>query len=250
MSELAPGSDRARPPGTVRISSYLLYLTAAIAVVSMAVSFSTIGAVREVYSDAFADVEMGESVDTFVVGGIIVIGVLTLLVAIGLVVLSFLNLRGKNVARIITWVLGGVYLLCCGGLSLAGASGFGGASSTDGGPDPAEIERQLDAALPDWYGPVNVVLQVIPILAVLVALILLALPASNEWFKPKAATWEPPTPGYPVMPGSSYPTPQFPQQAGEPPLPPAPPVPGSEPPETPAPPVPGSEPPETPAPPR
>ena len=79
----------------------------------------------------------------------------------------------------------------------------------------------------------------------LVALILLALPGSNEWFKPRSATWEPPTPGYPVMPGSSYPTSPYPtsqyppHQGGEPPLPPpptAPPAPGGEPPETPAPP--------------
>jgi len=85
--------------------------------------------------------------------------------------------------------------------------------------------------MPGWYGLVTTTLSVIPILLVLGTLILLALPASNQWFKPKAATWEPPTPGYPVMPGSSYPTAPYPQ--GEPPLPPAPPVYGSEPPETP-----------------
>jgi hypothetical protein len=238
VSEFAPGPDRARPPGTVRISSYLLYAVAVIEVISLIVTLSTLSSLRQALNDAYAGTELEESGDTIAV--VIAVGgaALALIVGIGLVVLGFLNLRGKNPARIVTWVLGGLFLLCCGiGQAFNAAGSQMGGDSTGNVPDQADVQAKIDAAMPSWYDAVGTVLAIIPILLVLVALILLALPASNAFFKPRAATWEPPTPGYPVMPGSSYPTP--PHQGGEPPLPPppaAPPLQGGEPPETPAPP--------------
>ncbi len=236
MSEFAPGPVSARPPGTVRISSYLLYAVAVIEVISLIVTLSTLSSLRQALNDAYAGTDLAESGDAIAVGVAVGGAVIALLVAVGLVVLGFLNLRGKNPARIVTWVLGGLFLLCCGVGQVFNAAGSGmGTDSSGNVPDQADVQAKLDAAMPGWYSPVTTLLGVIPILLVLVALILLALPASNAWFKPQAATWEPPTPGYPVMPGSSYPTPPY-AQGGEPPLPPAPPVQGSEPPETPAPP--------------
>ena len=245
MSEFSPAPERAQPPGTVRISSYLLYATAVFSVISMAVSFSTIGTVRDVYQAAYAGEDLAGTVDTFAVGSIIFAGVVSLLIGIGLVVLAFLNLRGKNPARIVTWVLGGIYVLCCGGSALVGTAlgGMGdfGSTNTTGGPSPDELQQQLSDALPGWYGPVNIALTVIPILFVLVAAILLALPGSNPWFRPQRAAWEPPTPGYPVLPGSSYPA--TPYQPGEPPLPPPPGTQGNEPPYPPQQPGPPAPPP-------
>ena len=238
VSEFAPGPDRARPPGTVRISSYLLYAVAVVEVISLIVTLSTLSSLRQALNDAYAGTELAESGDAVAVGVAVGGAVIALIVAVGLVVLGFLNMRGKNPARIVTWVLGGLFLLCCGiGQAFGAAGNAMSTDSTGNVPDQADVQAKIDAAMPGWYSPVSTLLGVIPILLVLVALILLALPASNAFFKPRAATWEPPTPGYPVMPGSSYPTP--PHQGGEPPLPPhpaAPPVQGGEPPETPAPP--------------
>ncbi|GAA1849027.1 hypothetical protein [Asanoa iriomotensis] len=231
MSEFAPGPDRARPPGTVRISSYLLYAVAVVEVISLIVTLATLSSFRQALSDAYAGTELEGSADTAAVAVAVVVGIIALVIGIGLVVLGFLNLRGKNASRIVTWVVGGLFVLCCG-LSAVG-NAAGGAVNFESSGDVPDVQGKIDAAMPGWYDPVNVVLLVVPILCVLVALILLALPASNEWFKPRAANWEPPTPGYPVMPGTSYPTPPFPTQGGEPPLPPAP---TAEPPETPAPP--------------
>jgi hypothetical protein len=230
VSEFAPG-PRVRPPGTVRISSYLLYATAALQLISLVVTLATLSDVRAAYNDAYAGTTMADTSDTLAVIATVGGGIVALIVAIGMVVLGFLNLRGKNAARIVTWVVGGLFVLCCGIGSLLTAAG--GAMNIDSGadaPDSADLQAKIDAATPSWYGAVSTTLLIIPILLVLGTLILLALPASNQWFKPKAATWEPPTPGYPVMPGSSYPTPPYSQ--GEPPLPP-PPGYGSEPPETP-----------------
>ncbi|MEV4623363.1 hypothetical protein AB0J74_32220 [Asanoa sp. NPDC049573] len=241
MSEFAPGPGQVRPPGTVRISSYLLYATAALQLISLVITLATLSDVRAAYTEAYAGTTMADTSDTIAVAVTVGGGIFALIVAIGLVVLGFLNLRGKNAARIVTWVVGGLFVLCCGIGSLFRAAGS--AMNIDSGtdaPNAADVQAKIDAAMPSWYGAVSTMLLIIPILLVLGTLILLALPASNAWFKPKAATWEPPTPGYPVMPGSSYPTPPFRQ--GEPPLPP-PPGHGGEPP---APPSYGSEPPETP----
>jgi len=255
VSDFAPEPERASPPGTVRISSYLLYATAALTLVSMIVSLTTIGTVRQVYQDLYAGEPMADTIDTVTVASIVGAGIASLLMGVGLVVLAFLNLRGKNVARIVTWVLGGFFVVCCGGLSLLGLAGSSmtdfGNTSTAGGPSPEELQQRLNDALPGWYNSVNVLLTVLTYLFVLVALILLALPASNEWFKPRAvAGWQPPVPGYPVVPGAGYPSPY---QPGEPPLPPPP---GSQPGEPPLPPPgsqpggpPGGEPPRPPAPP-
>ncbi|HTF12517.1 MAG TPA: hypothetical protein VK659_30540, partial [Asanoa sp.] len=204
----------------------------AVQLISLVLILATLSSLRQGISDAYAGTTEADAVDTAAVAVTVGLGVVALIIAIGLVVLGFLNLRGKNAARIVTWVVGGLFVLCCGTSSLLGAAGS--AMNIDSGgdaPDAADMQSKIDAAMPGWYGPVTTTLLVIPILLVLGTLILLALPASNQWFKPKAATWEPPTPGYPVMPGSSYPTAPYPQ--GEPPLPPAPPVYGSEPPETP-----------------
>jgi hypothetical protein len=234
VSEFAPGPEQARPPGTVRIASYLLYATAALQLISLVVTLATLSNLREAYDEAYAGTSMADTGDTVAVVVAVGGGVIALIIAIGMVVLGFLNLRGKNAARIVTWIIGGLFVLCCGIGTALGAATTGGASfgapNSGNAPDPVEVQKTIDAAMPGWHQPVNTVLSVIPLLLVLGTLILLALPASNQWFKPKAATWEPPTPGYPVMPGSSYPTPTYPQV--EPPLPP-PPAYGSEPPETP-----------------
>jgi hypothetical protein len=245
VSEFAPGPEPVRPPGTVKTSSYLLYAVAAIEVVSLIVTLATLSTYRQALQEAYAGTDMESSGDTAAVLVAVFIGAIALVIGIGLVVLGFLNMRGRNTARIVTWVLGGLFVLCCGISSVANVvfSGvnFGSSGNTDALETQRRLEAALDANMPSWYEPVNTTLSVIPIVLVLVALILLTLPASNAFFAKKPAAWEPPTPGYP-MPGSSYPAPH---QPGEPPLPPPP---SSWTP--PGPPTQGGEPPETPAPPR
>jgi hypothetical protein len=113
-----------------------------------------------------------------------------------------------------------------------------GAGNNANGPDPAEVQRRLEAGLPGWYNPITTTLSVISLLALLGALILLALPASNPFFRKRTAAEEPP------MPGGAYGQPSYPSYPdyptyppGEPPLPPppgTPPPPGPPPPGPPA----------------
>ncbi|MDG4762910.1 hypothetical protein O7632_02090 [Solwaraspora sp. WMMD406] len=206
----APGV-RARP-STVTISSYLLYLIAALQIVSLIMALAVMGPMREAYDDALDGTDM-EGTGAIVTIILIVTAIFGLVVAAGLVVLAVLNNRGKNPARIVTWVLGGIYLCCSGGGLALGAAGNALPTTTTtspDGPDLEQVERDVQAALPGWYEPLNNLISVVALLALLAALILLALPPSNEFFRKPAVAWEPPVPGsgypgYPPVPGGSYP---------------------------------------------
>ncbi|HEU4423250.1 MAG TPA: hypothetical protein VFR67_12015 [Pilimelia sp.] len=195
MNPVAPGQAR---PTTVTISSWLLFLVAALQVAGTIVALSALGTIADIYNDAYEGTELEGSGDFLAGIGIIGGSAFGVLMAVGLVVLAIFNNRGKNGSRITTWVLGGL-LLCCSGFGLVGQ--LAGASmnfGTGGGdlPDPEEIQRRIDEAVP-WYTPTAAGLGLVALLALATALILLALPPSNEYFRKRQPVWEPPVPGYP-----------------------------------------------------
>lgn len=213
-------------PGSVTISSYLLYLYAALGLIGVIIGLSVIGTTSDVYRDAYEGTS-AEGTEAFVTVVSVIVAVVGLLFAIAFVVLAVFNNRGKNASRIVTWVLGGISL-CCSGVSLAG-SAFSSSMNFDSGqsdvPDSAEIQRRLEDALPGWYTPTSITIAVVSLLALLVALILLALPPSNEFFRKPAPAWEPPVPGgaYPAYPPvTPAPAPGAPPAPGTPAAPPPP----------------------------
>lgn len=229
----APGTPPRARPGVVTVSSWLLILVAVIQVLSLIVTLSTLGTIRDVLKDAYAGTS-AEQVGDFAYAASLGGALLSLLLAVGLVVLALLNNRGKNASRITTWVVGGILLCCTGGGLLNSAAGgltAGGGSTNGDMPSGEEIQRRLQDALPSWYGPVSLLLGLVALLALLAALILLALPKANEFFRKPKAAWEPPVPGaaypgYPATPG--YPTtPGQPADPAYPPAPGQPPAPGS-----------------------
>jgi hypothetical protein len=239
------GAGRVRP-ATVTISSYLLYLIAGLQVLGTIVALSVAGDYRQVIEDAYADVDGGEAIASITSIGLIGGAVFGLLVGAGLAVLAIFNNKGKNGSRITTWVVGGIFL-CCGGFGLisqaaSGSMNFGSQPDPDA-PTPEELNRLISDALPSWYMPVSILLSVVGLLALLSALILLALPPSNEFFRKPQTEWQPPAggqPGYVAYP--AYPPPGA--APGTPPAtPPAAPSAGSPPPdEPPAPPATPSDP--------
>jgi len=207
-------------PSIVSISSYLLFLFLACQVISLILTLSTFGKTRDALRDAYAGstVEGAEQVaDVFAVVGI-GSSILLLLLAVVLGVLALFNNQGRNGARITTWIVGGIMVCCVGGGLLSNAAGgFNTGGGTGDGPSPEEIQRRLEEALPSWLTPVSILLGVISLIALITALILLALPKANEFFRKPTAAWEPPTPGasypgYPQAPGQ----PGYPQASGEP----------------------------------
>ncbi|WBB48190.1 hypothetical protein O3597_24280 [Verrucosispora sp. WMMA2044] len=194
-------------PGVVTISTYLLLLFAICQLIGVVISLTTIGTVRDVMEDAYRDstVEGAQNVADIVVLVSVGTAIFLLVAAFALFGLGLLNLRGKNGARIATWIVGGI-LFCCTGFGQL--SGFAGSMGTPGDtsgdmPSGEEIQRRLEDALPSWTTPVTILLGVISLISLLVALILLALPKANEFFRKPTQQWEPPTPGgaYPSQPG-------------------------------------------------
>jgi hypothetical protein len=207
-------------PTTVSTSAYLVYAAAGISLAGSLLTLVFVSRILGAYRSALADTGAQgiESVVVFVLVGALVIN---LLFAAGLVILAIFNSRGRQGARVTSWVVGGL-LVCCSGLGLVGnaANGMvGSTSGTAGGPSEREIQDRLAQALPNWYQPLSTTLSVLMLLTLLAALILLALPASNAYFRAvKAARqggWDPsvPYPVYPVYPGApAYPAEQYPGQ--------------------------------------
>ncbi|WP_435206062.1 hypothetical protein [Micromonospora sp. bgisy143] len=243
----SPSTPARQRPSTVTISSYLLYLFLACQVISLIITLSTIGKTRDVLRDAYAgsSADGADQVANFFYAFGLGSAILVLLLAVVLGVLAMFNNQGKNGARITTWIVGGIMVCCTGGSLLSGAAGgFNtGGNTGDGMPSAEEIRRRLDEALPGWVTPVSLLLGVISLLALLAALVLLALPKSNEFFRKPAAGWEPPTPGasYPAYPQASG-QPGYPQVPGQPGYPSTPGQPSSGEPAYPSTPGPASEP--------
>lgn len=216
-----PAAGDKSPPTTVRVSTYLLWLVAAVSLITAVITISVVGRMSDAYRDLYAGTA-AEGSEAVIVGASVIGVVISVLFAAGLVVLAIFNNRGRNGARITTWVIGAISL-CCNGFGLAGTALTGSMNLDDGsgGPSAAEVERRLSEVLPSWYDPATITLAVISLLALLGAMILLALPASNAYFrKPAAGAWDPSLP-YPYPGGQ----PPYPAPGQQPPYP-APPYPG------------------------
>mgnify|MGYP006976769451 CR=1 FL=1 len=238
-----PAAPTARTrPGSVTLSSYLLFAVALLFVINAIVSLATLGTITDVYRDAYQGTEAeGAEVAITIVGGAASVALLVL--AVTFVVLALLNNQGRNVSRIITWVLSGIGFLCtfcCTGFNVLGsAMGDMDTPSSGGTPDAQEIERRLAEEMPGWAEPVTLLTTVLAMFGLLAVAILLALPRSNDFFRKPQAIWEPPVPGSaypgPPAPGVGYPPAGAPggqPPVGQPPVgpPPAGPSPVAQPP--------------------
>ncbi|MGC5285877.1 hypothetical protein [Micromonospora sp. DT231] len=214
-SQSTPARQR---PSIVSISSYLLFLFAALQVITLIISLSTFSKTRDAVREAYAGTaDADQTADVFAAIGL-VSGIVLLLLAVTLVVLALFNNRGRNGARITTWVVGGI-MVCCLGSGLLGnaGGGFNTGGGTGDAPSTEEIQRHLEDALPSWVVPANLVLGALSLIALLTALILLALPKAHPFFRKATAAWEPPAPGasYPGAPQTPG-QPGYPQSSGEP----------------------------------
>jgi hypothetical protein len=217
MTDSSPAPGRARP-GVVAASFYLLLLFALTQLIGLIATVAVSSRLKEGFERAFEGTTTGaQDVGTFVVAFTIGTAALLLVLALALVVLGLFNNRGRNGTRITTWVLGGILICCLGGSLISGATGAVGGNTGGNGPSADEIQRSLNDALPSWYRPTSTVLGVLGLISLLAALILLALPRANEFFRKPKQGWEPPVPGaaYPAEPG--YPqAPGYPATPGYP----------------------------------
>ncbi|MFI7545637.1 hypothetical protein [Actinoplanes sp. NPDC049599] len=200
-------------PTVVTVSSYLLYFSAAASIVSAVLSLTTVSTIRDVYADLYDDTA-NSGMESIIVAVSVVGVVINILFAAGLAILAIYNNRGRQGARITTWVLGGIFL-CCNGFGLLGnaaTSGMNLDAGSTSGPSASEVEARLSDELPGWFTPISTTLTVLIVLALLGAVILLALPAANAYFRKPQVAWDPLNP-YPGYPGQAPPYPGYPSQS-------------------------------------
>jgi len=186
--------DAQRRPAVVTVAVWLLYLVAALEAVTALVTLSQLGTLRSAYDKLFADTPMKNAGTSVAVVSTAAIA-LALLFALGFVVLAIFVGRGKNPARIITWVVAGISI-CCAGTNLASTaigfnSNFG---NTSQGPSAEEIQRTINEALPAWYQPLLTTITIVSLAALLATVIMLALPIANPYFRKPRQEWQPPVP--------------------------------------------------------
>jgi len=206
MSYTVVGSSGPKPrPGSVSVATVLLYVTATLLIV-----YGALGIIGYFVIDVPA--VTGENVPPEVAAmsgpiGIVVSSTLYVVLAAGLVVLGVFVGKGSNPARIVTWVVGGIMVLCCACSSLGDVltpallSSVGDSSS----------QRALDeinaiaAATPGWLAASTIGVGALILLATVIVIIALMLPASNDYFRKEQEVWVPPT--WPGDPSGGYPPP-------------------------------------------
>jgi hypothetical protein len=123
------------------------------------------------------------------------VGAGALLLGVVLIVLMFLVLRGSNAARITTWVVL-AFSLCCGignGLLARAISNVSGANVE--GSDKADVQaigNALKESTPSWFAVGGLGASCVQVLGYIAVAVLLALPASNAFFR-KTPPAPPPT---------------------------------------------------------
>jgi len=196
-------------PSIVSLAGALLYVVAAILVLRALLPLPFLGAVTDAAKEAYAtstDPNLtGDDFARALQFGLIGSSVLSVLFGIGLAVLAMFDLRGKNVARILTWVFGGLGVVCCGlGSAVSSASSFTAKTNNDSGIDTKVAADRIADAYPSWFQPASIALTVIMTVALIAVIIMLLLPEANAYFRSakSAAPEVPPVaePPYPTLP--------------------------------------------------
>jgi hypothetical protein len=166
------------------------------AVVSLAAMPGTVDRFRSAAARIDASPSDIEGVVALIRTGAIATAALNLLIAVLLVALAFGNLGGRNPARITTWVVCGLGLICgcCSFIWVLAQQGIElGGSQSD--PVAAELMRALVESYPSWWVGLTAALSVLQALGYLVVAVLLALPAANAFFRRRPPVqWQPPAP--------------------------------------------------------
>ena len=206
MAYEVPANTRPGRPPVVSAAVACLFVLAAVQLISAIVTVISYGPMLDAARDYAGGTTEGDTIVTTLqigrFGGLAI----AVLFAIGYAVLGIFTNRGKNPARIVAWVVLGIGLCCNAGslvsTAVGGVLGPGGNANSNSSIDPEELQRRMQAALPGWANAVSYILLAVSLAAALAAIILLALPAANEFFRKVEPVWEPPVPGavYPAGP--------------------------------------------------
>jgi len=194
----APAGQPERP-GTVTAASGLLYLLALVSLVSVALtiysaSFMDAATIKKIYEDAGLESSLAETTANAASIGVYIGAVFPLLIGVLYVILGVFVGRGKQWARITTWVIAGI-AVCCNGFGLLGnavGNVFSGLGNTPNF-DQESATKAIQDLIPGWLTTASMVLGGVSLIAAIVVIILLALPPSNPYFRKAEPQWTPPT---------------------------------------------------------
>jgi hypothetical protein len=206
-------------PGPVRAAVALLYLVAVMELLSAVFGVYTLSRTRPVLEALYRGTSQEKTATTAItIGSIVGISISVIIVVCFLVLAVFVG-RGSQAARVVTWVIAGLFAVCAacslGGSALSNSlsSRLGANPSDPSLPTPDQVSTAVSGALPAWVQLTSTVISVLVLGALVIVIIMLALPASNAYYRPAPEVWVPPTgywpnpggPGAPLPPGSSYP---------------------------------------------
>jgi hypothetical protein len=197
-----PAAPRTRP-WTVTAAVWLQILLALFVIAQSAVTLmysadSAHAAEAELEAQGFTGSDLPEG--TSFEGNPLSVG-LPVLVALFIIVLALFNAAGKRPARLITWIVQPIVLICGGFTAvsvLLMATFLEMGIEAENGPDELDVQAVVDAAssaFPAWTDIVTYGAAILMTLGSIAVIILLALPSANAYFRKEA----PPThiPGAP-----------------------------------------------------
>lgn len=218
-----PRPAKVRPP-VVTVAAVLLYVFAGVYLLGELLTLIFGEDPRATLRRSNPDLAVSDGVVTAAQ----VIGIVFALVVVAAsVVLAIFVGRGNNVARIITWSLGGLWVLC-NGCSVA-VIGLGSAVHVT---DP-QTGQDIFADMRQQTTVLDIAPALVSLVLLLIALVLLTLPAANDFFRKQAQVWVPPMgyagpmPAFPPLPPATWTAPPSdqlppaPPATGQPPIPPS-----------------------------
>jgi hypothetical protein len=193
--DVASGLSQPDPrprPGVVAAAGMLLYGAAGLIVAQVIVSASILNRELTATREAFQNLDHGSSVISITRATSIASLVIN-------VIFAYYNLRGRQGIRIATWVVGGLAVLCYGCGTLGSSVGTKLSTGADQDPQIKAATQHVADSLPNWATTAGTVVDGLLFICLLLVIVLLAVPASNAYFRKP----EPPALSYPSFPAVS-----------------------------------------------
>ncbi|HEX5543725.1 MAG TPA: hypothetical protein VFX60_19580 [Micromonospora sp.] len=195
-----------RRPTTVTAAASLMILMALVGLIYAVVSLSSLNGIVDRFRAAAARTDARQAdIEALIVSvrsTTIIALLFGVMVALLLLLLAIGILQGSNAVRIATWVISGLGLIC-GSCSLGVVVLQRMVPLVRQGENPelAELIRALTEAYPSWWIPLSGALSAAQAFGYLVVAVLLAMPATNAFFRRRPpAGWRPPMPPHMAPP--------------------------------------------------
>lgn len=204
-----PPPESKQRPGAVTAVVWMMYLTAISLIISGIGSFVIQGEVKEGVEQALQEEgqtitgEVQDTIDMTVLFLFVIIATISLIWAAFYFILALTNSRGSQASRVLTWILAGITLLCCGlGTLFEQTADFAVDDTAVDVED--QVADSVAEATPMWLSINEFVLMALTIAGSIAIIVLLALPASNQFFRkqppPNTIPGHQPPPGGPQGP--------------------------------------------------